>query len=57
MDAHNAQVAKAREQAIRHSQAQVLRRIQAAQDEHDEAARQVAVLTERIARNKAIADT
>jgi hypothetical protein len=55
--AHNAQVAKAREEAIRLSQAQVQRRIQAAQREHDEAARQVAALVERIARNKAIADT
>ena len=55
--AHNAKVEKARGEAIRISQAQVQKRIQAAQREHDEAARQVAALTERIARNKAIADT
>ena len=55
--AHNAKVAKGRQEAIRLNQAEVQKRIQSVQREHDEAARQVAILVERIARNKAIADT
>lgn len=54
--AHNAKVAQEREEAVRLNQAQVLKRIQGVQREHDEAARQVRALAERIARNKAIAD-
>lgn len=55
--ARNARLALAKREAVRANQVEVMKCIQAVQREHDEAARQVAELTGRLALAKAVAET